>query len=41
MDKSWTPLEEASLTTVAAHLGVYQLANDEGEVVYILSLIHI
>ena len=35
MDKSWTPLEEASLTTVAAHLGVYQLANDEGEIVYI------
>ena len=35
MDKSWMPLEEASHATVAAHLGVYQLANDEGEIVYI------
>ena len=35
MDKPWAPLEEASLTTVAAHLGVYQLANDAGEIVYI------
>ena len=35
MNKSWAPLEEASLVTVAAHLGVYQLANDAGEIVYI------
>jgi len=35
MNKSWVPLEEASLVTVAAHLGVYQLANDAGEIVYI------
>ena len=35
MDKLWAPLEEASLATVAAHLGVYQLANEAGEIVYI------
>lgn len=35
MDKPWAPLDTASLATVAAHLGVYQLANNKGEIVYI------
>ena len=35
MDKPWAPLKEESLTTVASHLGVYQLADDAGEIVYI------
>lgn len=35
MDKPWTPLNENSLMTVAAHLGVYQLASDTEEIVYI------
>ena len=35
MDKPWEPLNEDSLKTVASHLGVYQLANDAGEIVYI------
>ena len=35
MDKPWSPLTEDSLKTVAAHLGVYQLADDADEIVYI------
>jgi len=35
MDKPWAPLNEVSVTTIASHLGVYQLANDAGEVLYI------
>lgn len=35
MDKPWAPLNEESLRTIAAHLGVYQLADDAGEIVYI------
>ena len=35
MDKPWKPLHENSLKTVASHLGVFQLANDAGEIVYI------
>lgn len=35
MDKPWAPLNEESLKIIAAHLGVYQLANDAGEIVYI------
>ena len=35
MDKPWSPLTEDSLKTVAAHLGVYQLADDTDEIVYI------
>ena len=35
MDKPWVPLNEESLATIASHLGVYQLANDAGEILYI------
>ncbi len=35
MDKPWEPLNENSLKTVASHLGVYQLANEAGDIVYI------
>ena len=35
MDKLWVPLSEDSLTSIASHLGVYQLANDAGDIVYI------
>ena len=35
MDKSWIPLNVENVTKLAAHLGVYQLANDEGEILYI------
>ncbi len=35
MDKPWAPLNEDSLKIIASHLGVYQLANDAGDIVYI------
>jgi len=35
MDKSWIPLDTENVAKLAAHLGVYQLANDEGEILYI------
>jgi len=35
MDKSWIPLNVANVTKLAAHLGVYQLANNKGEIFYI------
>jgi len=35
MDKPWMPLDEEALKIVASHLGVYQLANAAGEIVYI------
>ena len=35
MTKPWMPLNENGIATVAAHLGVYQLANAKGEIVYI------
>ena len=35
MDKPWIPLNQVSLKNVAAHLGVYQLANHTGKIVYI------
>ena len=35
MDKSWIPLNVANVTKLAAHLGVYQLANNKGEILYI------
>ena len=35
MEKPWEPLREVSLETVASHLGVYQLADDAGDIVYI------
>ena len=35
MNKPWAPLNENSLTTVASLLGVFQLANDTDDLVYI------
>ena len=35
MDKSWLPLSGKNVAKLAAHLGVYQLANDDGEILYI------
>jgi hypothetical protein len=35
MDKPWLPLCDETVAKLAAHLGVYQLANDAGEIVYI------
>ncbi len=35
MDKSWIPLSIENVEKLAAHLGVYQLANEGGEIVYI------
>ncbi|MFP6705687.1 MAG: hypothetical protein VCE75_06575 [Alphaproteobacteria bacterium] len=35
MDKSWLSLSSENVTKLAAHLGVYQLANDDGEILYI------
>ena len=35
MNKDWRPLTPAEADKVAGNLGVYQLANDAGEVLYI------
>lgn len=35
LDKPWMPLTSDSLKLIACHLGVYQLANDAGDIVYI------
>ncbi|MBT4042874.1 MAG: hypothetical protein HOK21_13310 [Rhodospirillaceae bacterium] len=35
LDKSWIPLNDENVAKLAAHLGVYQLANDDGEILYI------
>ena len=35
LDKPWQPLTAESIAGVAGHLGVYQLGNDAGEIVYI------
>ena len=35
MDKPWQPLTTAGIATVVGHLGVYQLADETGEIVYI------
>ena len=35
LDKPWRALTAESLATVAGHLGVYQLADDTGEILYI------
>ena len=35
MDKSWIPLNVENVTKLAAHLGVYQLADKNGEILYI------
>lgn len=35
LDKPWVPLTAGNIGLVAGHLGVYQLGNDAGEIVYI------
>ena len=35
LDKAWIPLTEAHVASVSGHLGVYQLADAAGEIVYI------
>lgn len=35
LDKPWLPLTAEGVKHLAGHLGVYQLANDAGEIVYI------
>jgi hypothetical protein len=35
LDKPWIPLTEENVATLPGHLGVYELANGAGEIVYI------
>ncbi len=35
LDKPWQPLTADSIALVAGHLGVYQLADDTGKIIYI------
>ena len=35
MTKAWIPLEAASIKKLPGQLGVYQLANDSGDILYI------
>lgn len=35
LDKPWIPLTEANIAKLGGHLGVYQLANNAGDIVYI------
>ncbi|MCH9670073.1 MAG: hypothetical protein K0U93_01365 [Gammaproteobacteria bacterium] len=35
MDKPWIPLTAENVAKLTAHLGVYQLADAQGEIVYI------
>jgi hypothetical protein len=35
LDKPWIPLTEAQVAKLAGHLGVYQLADASGDIVYI------
>lgn len=35
LDKPWIPLTEDNVVKLTGHLGVYQLANAAGEIVYI------
>jgi hypothetical protein len=35
LDKPWIALTDANVAALAGHLGVYQLANAAGEIVYI------
>lgn len=35
LDKAWIPLNAEQVARVAGHLGVYQLADSTGEIVYI------
>jgi hypothetical protein len=35
LDKPWIPLTEANVAQLSGHLGVYQLADSAGEIVYI------
>ena len=35
LDKEWIPLTAENVANLNAHLGVYELANDRGEILYI------
>lgn len=35
LDKDWMPFQAQSVNAMAGHLGVFQLGNDEGDIVYI------
>ena len=35
LDKNWIPFQAESVNAMACHLGVYQLGNDDDEIVYI------
>jgi len=35
LDKPWIPLTDANVAALAGHLGVYQLADAAGDIVYI------
>jgi hypothetical protein len=35
IDKPWVQLDETRLKLIASHLGVYELANDSNQIVYI------
>ena len=35
LDKPWMPLTAENIRTLTGHLGVYQLANEAGDIVYI------
>ena len=35
LDKPWQPLNEEAISLIAGHLGVYQLADASGDIVYI------
>ena len=35
LNKAWTPLDQEHISKIAAQLGVYQLGNAQGDIVYI------
>ena len=35
LDKAWQPLGQQQLAKVGGHLGIYQLGNDNGDILYI------
>ena len=35
LNKPWTPFDVAHVQTITGHLGVYQLGNEHGDIVYI------
>lgn len=35
LNKTWMPFDKAHIDTLSGHLGVYQLGNEHGDIVYI------